>query len=178
MTQEQTIIKTESSSTVLSQTLNQFLTFRLDGEEYGMDILKVQEVLAYDSITPIVNALELVKWVVSLHGINVPIIDMRARYQSVATEHDQSTAVIILNGAESVMGIVVDGVTDVINLDLEKMRPTPESGSVIDTKFIMGLSAIEDRLVMLVDIEKLISSTDMGLTGMMLNIINSQQKLF
>lgn len=178
MTQEQTIFKTESSSIALSQTMNQFLTFRLDGEEYGMDILKVQEVRGYDSITPIANAPELVKWVVNLRGINVPIIDMRIKFQSGQAEYDQSTAVIILNGAESVMGIVVDGVSDVISLDLDQMQPTPESGSVIDHKFIMGLSTIEDRLVMLVDIEKLVGSTDMGLTGMLLNMINSQQKSY
>ncbi len=177
MTQEQTIIKTESSNTVLSQSVKEFLIFRLDGEEYGMDILNVQEVLGYDSITPIVNAPELVKWVVHLRGINVPIIDMRARFQADANELGQSAAVIILNGAESVMGIVVDGVSDVINLDSEQMRPIPESGSVIDTKYIMGLSAIEDRFITLVDTEKLISSTDMGLTGMLLNMVNSQKNL-
>jgi len=178
MSSEQTAaVTTESSSIGMSQTTSEFLTFRLDGEEYGMNILNVQEVLGYDSITPIANAPELVKWVVKLRGINVPIIDMRIRFESDDAEYDQSTVVIILNGAGCVMGIVVDGASDVISLDLEEMRPTPETGSVIDTKYIMGLSAIEDRLVMLVDIEKLVSSTDMGLTGMMLNMINSQQKL-
>lgn len=174
MSQEQTIIKTESSSTVISQLTNEFLTFRLGGEEYGMDILKAQAVLGYDSITPIANAPGLVKWVVNLRGINVPIIDMRIKFQSGHAEYDQSTAVIILNGAESVLGIVVDDVSDVISLDLDQMRPTPEPGSGIDHKYIMGSSAIEDRLVMLVNIEKLVDSTDTGLTGMMLNMVNSQ----
>jgi len=116
--------------------------------------------------------------VVNVRGINVPIIDMRIKFHSGDPEYDQSTAVIILNGTESVMGIVVDGVSDVVSLDLDQMRPTPESGFVIDHKYILGLSAIEDRLVMLVDIEKLLSNTDMGLIGMMLNMINSQQKSF
>lgn len=177
MSLKQAIIKTEPPSKVMSQLTNEFLTFRLGGEKYGVDILKVLEIRGYDSITPIVNAPELVKWVVNMHGINVPIIDMRIKFQSGEqghAEYDQSTAVIILNVAGRVMGIVVDGVCDVISLDLDQMRPTPESGSVIDTKYIMGLSVIEDRLVMLVDIKKLMDSKDLGLTGVILNIINSQ----
>jgi len=163
MSQEQVTATAEPSGTETSQATNEFLTFRLGGEEYGMDILKVQEIRGYDSITQIANAPEFIKGVVNLRGIIVPIIDMRIKFKLDEAEYDQFTVVIILNVAGRVMGIVVDGVSDVISLDIEQMRPTPEFGSVIDTEYIMGLGTVEERMLILVDIEKLMGSTDMGL---------------
>ena len=163
MSQEQVTATAEPSGTETSQATNEFLTFRLGGEEYGMDILKVQEIRGYDSITQIANAPEFIKGVVNLRGIIVPIIDMRIKFKLDQAEYDQFTVVIILNVAGRVMGIVVDGVSDVISLDMEQMRPTPEFGSVIDTEYIMGLGTVEERMLILVDIEKLMGSTDMGL---------------
>jgi purine-binding chemotaxis protein CheW len=171
MSQDQAVAATSepSGKEVMSQSTNEFLTFRLGGEEYGMDILKVQEIRGYDSITQIANAPEFIKGVVNLRGIIVPIIDMRIKFQLGNAEYGQFTVVIILNVAGRVMGIVVDGVSDVISLDLEQMRPTPEFGSVIDTEYIMGLGTVEDRMLILVDIEKLMGSTDMGLIDQVVN---------
>ena len=105
MSQEQAIIETELHSTIMSQPTNEFLTFRLGEEEYGMDILKVQEIRGYDSITQIANAPEFIKGVVNLRGIIVPIIDMRIKFQLGNVEYNQFTVVVILNVADRVMDI-------------------------------------------------------------------------
>ncbi|MDC8445328.1 MAG: chemotaxis protein CheW [Nitrosomonas sp.] len=154
-----------------SRQLNEFLTFRLGSEEYGIDILKVQEIRGYDNeaITQIANSPGFIKGVVNLRGIIVPIIDMRIKFRLGNAEYDQFTVVIILNVGGRVMGIVVDGVSDVISLDMEHVRPTPEFGSIIDTKYITGLGTIDERMLILVDIEKLMASEDMGLVNQALN---------
>ena len=170
MAQEQTIAATaKSSGPVTSHMANEFLTFRLGGEEYGIEILKVQEIRGYDSITQIANAPEFIKGVVNLRGIIVPIIDMRIKFRLGTADYDQFTVVIILNVAGRVMGIVVDGVSDVLTLEAEQMRPTPGFGSVIDTEYIMGLGTVEERMLILIDIEKLMGSSDMGLIEQTIN---------
>ena len=170
MMQEQAAnIVTESSDPVTSHMANEFLTFRLSGEEYGIEILKVQEIRGYDSVTQIANAPEFIKGVVNLRGIIVPIIDMRIKFKLGNADYNQFTVVIILNVAGRVMGIVVDGVSDVLTLETEQMRPTPEFGSVIDTEYIMGLGTVEERMLILIDIEKLMSSSDMGLIEQSIN---------
>jgi len=170
MSEEQTALATtEPLDSALSQSINEFVTFRLGEEEYGMDILKVQEIRGYDSITKIANAPEFIKGVVNLRGIIVPIIDMRIKFELGNVEYDQFTVVIILNVTDRIMGIVVDGVSDVISLNQEQIRPTPEFGSVIDIEYITGLGTVEDRMLILVDIEKLMGSKDMGLIDMVVN---------
>ncbi len=169
MSQAQAVAKTESAGNPAEKTLNEFLTFRLGSEEYGMDILKVQEIRGYDSITQIANTPEFIKGVVNLRGIIVPIIDMRIKFELGSAEYDQFTVVIILNVSGRVMGIVVDGVSDVISLDINQMRAAPEFGSVIDTEYIMGLGTVEERMLILIDIEKLMGSTDMGLIDQVVN---------
>jgi len=141
----------------------EFLTFRLGNEEYGIEILKVQEIRGYDTITQIANAPEFIKGVVNLRGIIVPIIDMRIKFNLGEATYDRFTVVIILNLSGRIVGIVVDGVSDVIGLNAEQVRPTPEFGGVLNTEYIMGLGTVDDRMLILLDIEKLMSSTDMGL---------------
>lgn len=170
MQQEQAANKvTESAGSVTSQMANEFLTFRLGGEEYGIEILKVQEIRGYDAITQIANAPDFIKGVVNLRGIIVPIVDMRIKFRLGSATYDQFTVVIILNVAGRVMGVVVDGVSDVISLGAEQMKPTPGLGSVIDTEYIMGLGTIEERMLILIDIEKMMSSSDMGLIEQSIN---------
>ncbi|SFE03989.1 purine-binding chemotaxis protein CheW, partial [Nitrosomonas sp. Nm166] len=164
MLQEQTASKAaEPPGAVTSRRANEFLTFRLGVEEYGIEILKVQEIRGYDSITQIANAPEYIKGVVNLRGIIVPIIDMRIKFRLSNADYDQFTVVIILNVAGRVMGIVVDGVSDVISLEADQIRPTPGFGSVIDTEYIVGLGTVDERMLILMDIEKLMGSGDMGL---------------
>ncbi len=170
MSQEQAVVTaTGSSGLIASHMANEFLTFRLGGEEYGIEILKVQEIRGYDSITQIANAPDFIKGVVNLRGIIVPIIDMRIKFRLGNADYDQFTVVIILNVAGRVMGIVVDGVSDVISLEAEQMRPTPGFGSVIDTEYIMGLGTVDERMLILIDIEKLMASSDMGLIDQSIN---------
>ncbi|PTQ77976.1 purine-binding chemotaxis protein CheW [Nitrosomonas oligotropha] len=153
----------------LDLVTNEFLTFRLGGEEYGIEILKVQEIRGYDSITHIANSPDYIKGVINLRGIIVPIIDMRIKFNLGHATYDPFTVVIILMVAGRVMGIVVDGVSDVITLAEEQMRQAPGLGSVIDTEYIMGLGTVDERMLILIDIEKLMSRSDMGLIACNIN---------
>jgi purine-binding chemotaxis protein CheW len=141
----------------------EFLAFTLGQEEYGIDIQKVQELRGYDPVTRIANAPEHIKGVVNLRGIIVPIIDLRIKFNLGTPSYDQFTVVIILNMASRVMGIVVDSVSDVITLKPEQIKPAPEMGSVLDTGYLIGLGTLDERMLILVDIDKLMSSADMGL---------------
>ena len=141
----------------------EFLAFKLGQEEYGIDIQKVQELRGYDAVTRIANAPEHIKGVVNLRGIIVPIIDMRIKFNLGAPTYDQFTVVIILNIASRVMGMVVDSVSDVITLSPEQVKPAPEMGSVLDTEYLIGLGTLDERMLILVDLEKLMTSDDMGL---------------
>jgi purine-binding chemotaxis protein CheW len=141
----------------------EYLAFTLGQEEYGVDIQKVQELRGYDAVTRIANAPEHIKGVVNLRGIIVPIVDMRIKFNLGTPSYDQFTVVIILNIANRVMGMVVDSVSDVITLSREQIKPAPEMGSVLDTAYLIGLGTLDERMLILVDIDKLMSSEDMGL---------------
>ncbi|QGW83964.1 chemotaxis protein CheW [Variovorax paradoxus] len=141
----------------------EFLSFTLGQEEYGIDIQKVQELRGYDAVTRIANAPEYIKGVVNLRGIIVPIIDMRIKFQLGAPTYDQFTVVIVLNIGGRVVGMVVDSVSDVITLSAEQIKPAPQMGAVLDTEYLIGLGTLDERMLILVDIDKLMSSDEMGL---------------
>ncbi len=141
----------------------ELLTFTLGQEEYGIDILKVQEIRGYDAVTAIANAPEFIKGVINLRGIIVPIVDLRIKFHLGRIEYDQFTVVIILNVVNRVVGIVVDGVSDVIALAADQMKAAPEFSSSLDTQYIMGLGTVDERMIIVMDIEKLLSSRDMEL---------------
>ena len=151
------------SSGAAAATAMEVLAFTLGQEEYGIDIQKVQELRGYDTVTRIANAPEHIKGVVNLRGIIVPIIDMRIKFNLGTPAYDQFTVVIILNLANRVMGMVVDSVSDVITLKPEQIKPAPEMGSVLDTGYLIGLGTLDERMLILVDIDKLMTSEDMGL---------------
>ena len=142
---------------------NEYLTFTLGKEEYGIDILKVHEIRGYDAVTTIANAPEFIKGVINLRGTIVPIVDMRIKFHLGTVNYDQFTVVIILNVADRVVGIVVDGVSDVIALSADQIRPAPEFGAALDTKYLVGLATVDERMIIMVDIEKLMTSQDMEL---------------
>jgi purine-binding chemotaxis protein CheW len=144
-------------------TGGEFLTFTLGKEEYGIDILKVQEIRGYDAVTTIANTPEFIKGVINLRGIIVPIVDMRIKFKLENVSYDQLTVVIILNLASRVVGMVVDGVSDVIALTAEQIKIAPQFGATLDTQYLMGLGTVDERMLILVDIEKLMSSSDMEL---------------
>jgi purine-binding chemotaxis protein CheW len=149
---------------LVAQTVGQeLLTFTLGSEEYGIDILKVQEIRGYDAVTTIVNAPEFIKGVINLRGIIVPIVDMRIKFKLGNVTYDHRTVVIVLNVANRVVGIVVDGVSDVTTLKPDDVKPAPEFGTGLDTQYMLGLGTVGERMLILVDIEKLMTSRDMEL---------------
>ena len=123
----------------------------------------MQELRGYDAVTHIANAPEHIKGVVNLRGIIVPIIDMRIKFNLGAPTYDQFTVVIILNIASRVMGMVVDSVSDVITLAPEQIKPAPAMGSALDTDYLIGLGTLDERMLILVDIDRLMSSSEIGL---------------
>ena len=147
----------------------EFLTLTLGKEAYGIEILKVQEIRSYEQVTQIANSPEFIKGVVNLRGIIVPIVDMRIKFNLGNAEYTEFTVVIILNVAGRVVGMVVDGVSDVISLDAEQIRPAPDFSSSFDIKYITGLGRVDERMLILVDIEKLMSGSDMALFEQMVH---------
>jgi len=141
----------------------ELLTFTLGNEEYGIDILKVQEIRGYESVTTIAHAPEFIKGVINLRGIIVPIVDLRIKFNLGEAKYDEFTVVIILNMAKRVVGAVMDAVSDVITLSPQQVKPAPEFGAALETQFITGLGTIEERMLILLDIEKLMTSRDMQL---------------
>jgi purine-binding chemotaxis protein CheW len=141
----------------------EFLSFTLGKEEYGIDIQKVQELRGYEAVTRIANAPDYLKGVVNLRGIIVPIVDLRTKFNLGTPTYDQFTVVIILNVAERVIGIVVDSVSDVVTLAPEQIRPAPEMGAAVDTDYLIGLGTVEQHMLILVDIDRLMTSAEMGL---------------
>ena len=141
----------------------EFLTFRLGAEEYGIDILKVQEIRGYEAVTRIANAPEFIKGVINLRGIIIPVVDMRIKFNLGSPVYDQFTVVIILNINGRIVGMVVDSVSDVTTLTPEQVKPAPEMGTAFSSDYMIGLGTIDERMLILVNIDKLMSSADMGL---------------
>jgi len=141
----------------------EILSFKLGAEEYGIDILKVQEIRGYEPPTRMANVPAFIKGVVNLRGIIVPIVDLRLKFDLGHAAYDQFTVVIILNVADRVIGIVVDGVSDVIRLEPEQIKPAPGFSAALDTGHVIGLGTLDERMLILVDIERLMSGHDMGL---------------
>jgi purine-binding chemotaxis protein CheW len=152
-----------NSPTSKTPASGEFLTFRLGNEEYGIDILKVQEIRSYEPPTRIANAPEYIKGVVNLRGVIVPIVDLRLKLNCPDAEYNSFTVVIVLNVKGRVIGTVVDSVSDVIELNNQQIRPAPGLNTSMDTSFITGIGSLNERMLILVDIEALMSSADMGL---------------
>ncbi|ELY3083174.1 TPA: chemotaxis protein CheW [Klebsiella aerogenes] len=151
-------------SKLAGETVGQeFLIFTLGNEEYGIDILKVQEIRGYDQVTRIANTPDFIKGVTNLRGVIVPIIDLRVKFAQQGVSYDENTVVIVLNFGLRVVGIVVDGVSDVLSLTAEQIRPAPEFAVTLATEYLTGLGALGERMLILVDIEKLLSSEEMAL---------------
>ena len=146
-----------------TEATREVLVFVLGDEEYGVDILKVQEIRGYEAVTRIATAPAFIKGVINLRGNIVPIVDMRIKFNLEHVRYDAFTVVIILNVGGRVVGMVVDGVSDVLTLTSEQVRPAPEFGAEFDTQYLIGLGSVDQRMLILVDIEKLMTSADMAL---------------
>jgi purine-binding chemotaxis protein CheW len=146
---------------------HEFLSFRLGAEEYGIDILRVQEIRSYEPPTRIANAPDYIKGVVNLRGVIVPIVDLRLKLACATADYTDFTVVIVLNVRGRVIGAVVDSVSDVLELGPEDIKPAPQLHTSIDSSFIIGIGCIEsgnvERMLILTDIEALMSSSEMGL---------------
>ncbi len=134
----------------------QYLTFALGAEEYGVEILKVQEIKGYSAITPIPNTPSYVKGVMNLRGSIIPIVDLRAKLSMAEAAYNQFTVIIVVRVGAKTVGVVVDAVSDVLNIPLKDIQPTPDFGSQVDARFISGLAKAGERLVVLLDIEKVL----------------------
>jgi purine-binding chemotaxis protein CheW len=142
---------------------HEYLAFTLGSEEYGIDILKVQEIRGYEAVTRIANAPDFIKGVINLRGIIIPVVDMRIKFKLGEPVYDHFTVVIILNIGGRIVGMVVDSVSDVTTLTPDQVKPAPEMGTAFSTDYMIGLGTIDERMLILVDIDKLMSSAEMGL---------------
>lgn len=152
--------KLEQQESVVAR---EYLTFRLDAEEYGIDILKVQEIRGYESPTRVADAPPFIKGVINLRGTIVPIVDMRLKFNCTKAEYNSFTVVIVLNLRNRIVGIVVDSVSDVMELPPQSFKAAPDIDSVIDSAAVLGLGSLGNRMLILLDIERLMSAPDMGL---------------
>ncbi len=157
----------QAGTTAVTGTAREYLSFKLGHEEYGIDILKVQEIRGYEQPTRIANAPHFIKGVVNLRGVIVPIVDMRLRFELPDVKYDAFTVVIILNVAHRTVGMVVDSVSDVLELPPGQIKPAPEFNGAIDAAYITGLGTIkhgdDERMLILMDIEQMMTSPDMCL---------------
>jgi len=140
----------------------QFLTFTLQNEEYGIEILKVQEIKGFSKITPIPNAPHFVRGVMNLRGTVVPIIDLRARFSMTEKDYDQFTCIIVVNVGTRVVGLVVDTVSDVLNIPNDSIADPPELASVGDSSCITGMGKLGERIVMLLDTGRLVGAVELA----------------
>ncbi|MGH8442906.1 MAG: chemotaxis protein CheW [Nevskiaceae bacterium] len=145
--------------------VSEFLTFKLGAEEYGVDILKVQEIRGYGTVTRIPEAPDFVKGVINLRGTIVPVVDMRLKFRLGSAEYNTFTVMIVLNVADRVVGMVVDSVSDVVALTPSQIRPAPELGSTVGAQFLTGIGALDERMLILLDIERLMTSAEMALSS-------------
>jgi len=144
----------------------QYLTFMLAGEEYGVDILRVQEIKGWDTVTKIPNTPEYIRGVINLRGTIVPIIDMRLRFNLEQLDYGATTVVIVVkvqgdNGKDRTMGIVVDAVSDVYNILNDDFRESPDFGTAVDTNFVKGLTTVNEKMVILIDIDHMCNSAEL-----------------
>jgi purine-binding chemotaxis protein CheW len=147
----------------IANNATEVLSFRLGGEEYAISILKVQEIRGYDAVTRIASAPEYLKGVINLRGIIVPIVDMRIKFKVGEAKYDPFTVVIILNINGHTIGMVVDSVSDVVTLTPDQIKPAPDLGASVATEFLQGLGTVGERMLILLDIDKLMGSEEMGL---------------
>jgi len=141
----------------------QFLSFQLGAEEYGIDILRVQEIRAYEKATRIPNTPEYIKGVINLRGVIVPVVDLRMKFGLQKAEYNEVTVVVVLNLASRTIGIVVDSVSDVLALSPDDIRPAPEFTASVDNAFVRGLATLDQRMLIIADIERLMTGADMAL---------------
>lgn len=166
MTQAQNSVAENTNAIEGDTAGGQYLTFMLAGEEYGVEILKVQEIKGFDRVTPIPNTPKHVLGVLNLRGAVVPIIDLRKRFSLESVEYGTTTVVIVVkmlqDDQERTVGLVVDAVADVYRLESEEVQPAPEMGGAIHTEFVRGLATVDEKMVILLEVDSLIDFDDIN----------------
>lgn len=149
----------------LNAEADQYLTFIMADEEYGVDILRVQEIRGWEHVTPVPNTPKYIKGVINLRGTIVPLVDLRERFSVESIPYGPTTVVIVLkvvgDEKERIMGIVVDAVADVYNIEEEKIKPAPDFGSVVSIEYVRGLASVDESMLIVLDIDKLLSSDEL-----------------
>jgi purine-binding chemotaxis protein CheW len=158
-------LDTLSSQISFATDGSQYLTFRLRDEEYGVEILKVQEIKGYSAITPVPNTPAYLKGVMNLRGTIVPVVDLRAKFAMEAAEYTAFTVIIVLTVGTKVMGLIVDAVSDVLNIPKTDIQATPDFGAQVDARFISGMAKAGEKLVVLLDIDRVLGGVDLAALG-------------
>jgi purine-binding chemotaxis protein CheW len=149
----------------MKDNAREMLVFKLGSEEYGVDILKVQEIRGYEKVTPIPRSPDYLKGVVNLRGTIVPVVDLRIRFGMPDPKYDSLTVVIVLRIAGRIVGAVVDAVSDVVRLAENEIREAPKLGAMVDSSYLSGVATQGERMILALDIEKLLSAAEMNLLG-------------
>jgi len=144
---------------VQTELAREYLTFRLGDEEYGIDILKVQEIRGYENPTRIANAPHFLKGVLNLRGTIVPIVDLRLRFGCATVEYNAFTVSIVLHIGQRTVGVVVDGVSDVLTLEREQLRPVPALRGNVKPEHLLAIGSVGPRMLILLDIEKFLAKS-------------------
>ena len=156
-----------TNPTHIPEPTSEYLSFQLGSVEYGIDILKVQEIRGFETSTRMFNAPAYVLGVLNMRGIIVPILDMRIKFGMADVAYNSQTVTIVLNVAQRVVGMVVDAVQDVVAIQAADVKPAPDFNGAVNTQNIIGIATIDQaeqqRMLVLLDIEKLMTSADMGL---------------
>jgi purine-binding chemotaxis protein CheW len=155
-------LETAAGQVSNNEQANQYLTFTLGAEEYGIEILKVQEIKGYSAITHIPNAPPHVKGVMNLRGTVIPVVDLRRKFSMEMAEFNKFSVIIVVMVGEKVAGLVVDAVSDVLDIDSASVRPAPDFGSGSDTRFIRGVASMSEKLVVLLDIDRLVTEEEVA----------------
>ncbi len=160
---EQAQAAAKAESRVGIEIAEEYLTFTLGEEEYGVDILKVQEIRGYDAVTRLPDAPDFIKGVINLRGTIVPVVDLRIKFHLGQATYDAFTVMVVLNVCNRIIGMVVDGVSDVVRLAADQVRPPPDLGTAVDTRFLLGIGTAGQRMLLLLDIDGLLRSDELGL---------------
>ena len=152
-------------STAVTADSGQYLTLRLGDEDYAIDIMRVQEIRSYEEPTRMANSPSFIKGVINLRGVIVPIVDLRMKLNISKVDYTEFTVVIILKLKGAVTGAVVDAVSDVVSLDAAMIKPAPQFESAIDSRFILGLAQVGERMLIVINMETLLSNSEMGMVA-------------
>ncbi len=152
----------------LEELVRQYLSFELAGDIYGVDILKVREIKGWEEVRPLPDMPDYIKGVLDLRGVIVPIVDLRVRFQLASCEYTPTTVIIVLSvehgEQQRVVGVVVDGVSDVLDVSPGNVRKAPNLGGAINQQYITGMITIEDRMLILLDVNKLLDLREIGIS--------------